>query len=132
MTGGACARGLSIRPTRRPMCGPAWAYRSKANEAYLEGKGKVSRIDHKKPRGRPMPKPLARGNAAKSKMRVRVEHVFVEQKDRMGLFIRTIGIKRAEAGRSHDHTGQHGLQHEALGARLGGNGRPLGGKWAPA
>ena len=25
----------------------------------------------------------------------RVEHVFVEQKDRMGLFIRTIGIARA-------------------------------------
>jgi len=44
-----------------------------------------------------MPRPLARGNAAKSKIRARVEHVFAEQKDRMGLFIRTIGIKRAEA-----------------------------------
>ena len=29
-------------------------------------------------------------------MRARVEHVFVHQKDKMGLFIR-IGIKRAEA-----------------------------------
>lgn len=30
-------------------------------------------------------------------MRARVEHVFAHQKDKMGLFIRTIGIKRAEA-----------------------------------
>ena len=36
-------------------------------------------------------------NAAKSKVRARVEHVFGEQKSRMGLFIRTIGITRAEA-----------------------------------
>ena len=34
-------------------------------------------------------------NNAKSKIRARVEHVFAEQKDRMGLFIRTIGIARA-------------------------------------
>jgi len=73
------------------------AYRSKANEAWLDKAGKVSRIHHKKPRSRPMPKPLARSNAAKSKIRARVEHVFAEQKDRMGLFIRTIGIRRAEA-----------------------------------
>ena len=30
-------------------------------------------------------------------IRARVEHVFAQQKDKMGLFIRTIGIKRAEA-----------------------------------
>lgn len=29
--------------------------------------------------------------------RARVEHVFAQQKAKMGLFIRTIGIKRAEA-----------------------------------
>ncbi|MDQ7010343.1 MAG: IS5 family transposase [Mariprofundaceae bacterium] len=73
------------------------AYRSKANEAYLEKRGKKSRIHHKKPRGRPMPERMRRANAAKSKVRARVEHVFAEQKARMGLFIRTIGIKRAEA-----------------------------------
>ena len=38
-----------------------------------------------------------RGNNAKSKIRSRVEHVFAEQKDRMGLFIGTIGIARATA-----------------------------------
>lgn len=73
------------------------AYRSAANEAYLSKAGKVSRIHRKKPKGKPMPKAVARANATKSKVRARVEHVFAEQKDRMGLFIRTIGIARAEA-----------------------------------
>lgn len=73
------------------------AYRSAANEAFLEKHGKKSCIHVKKPKGKPMPRPIARGNAAKSKVRAHVEHVFAEQKDRMGLFVRTIGIARAEA-----------------------------------
>ncbi|NIQ96224.1 MAG: IS5 family transposase [Desulfuromonadales bacterium] len=73
------------------------AYRSAANEGYLSKVGRVSRIHRKKPKGKPMPKAVARANATKSKVRARVEHVFAEQKDRMGLFIRTIGIARAEA-----------------------------------
>jgi IS5 family transposase len=73
------------------------AYRSKANEAWLAGKGRRSQIHHKKPRGRPMPRPMARAHARKSVVRARVEHVFAHQKDRMGLFIRTIGQVRAEA-----------------------------------
>ncbi|MEJ7935385.1 hypothetical protein WG907_14110 [Sphingobium sp. AN558] len=36
-------------------------------------------------------------NAAKSKVRARVEYVFARQRDQMGLFIRIIGTKRAEA-----------------------------------
>lgn len=44
-----------------------------------------------------MPERTAKANAAKSKVRARVEHVFAHQKDKMRLFIRTIGIKRAEA-----------------------------------
>jgi hypothetical protein len=44
-----------------------------------------------------MPKRTARANAAKSRIRARVEHVFAQQKDRMHLMIRSIGIKRAEA-----------------------------------
>jgi hypothetical protein len=44
-----------------------------------------------------MPTAVARANATKSKVRARVEHVFAVQKDRMGLFVRTIGIARAEA-----------------------------------
>lgn len=73
------------------------AYRSAANEAFLGKLGNVSRIHHKKPKGRPMPRPLARGNATKSQICSRIEHVFAEQKDRMKLFIRTIGLPRAEA-----------------------------------
>jgi IS5 family transposase len=73
------------------------AYRSASNARFLDAAGKVSRIHHKKPKGKPMPRALARANAKKSKIRARVEHVFAEQKDRMNLFIRTIGIARAEA-----------------------------------
>ena len=68
-----------------------------ANEAWLKRHSRVSRIHRKKPRGKPMPERTAKANAAKSKVRARVEHVFVQQKDQMGLFVRTIGIKRAEA-----------------------------------
>jgi hypothetical protein len=42
-----------------------------------------------------MPEATRRANAAKSTIRSRVEHVFAEQKARMGLFIRTVGIDRA-------------------------------------
>ena len=73
------------------------AYRSNANEAWLERHGRVSRIHRKKPRGRPMPERTARSNAAKSSIRARVEHVFARQKDQMDLVIRTIGITRATA-----------------------------------
>ncbi|MEO6092228.1 MAG: hypothetical protein ABIT04_00405 [Novosphingobium sp.] len=48
-------------------------------------------------RGKPMPERTAKANAAKSRVRARVEHVFAQRKDKMGPFIRTIGIKRAEA-----------------------------------
>ena len=44
-----------------------------------------------------MPKATARANARKSMVRARIEHVFAHQKDRMGLFVRTIGLGRAEA-----------------------------------
>ncbi len=40
----------------------------------------------------------AKANAAKSKVRARVEHVFAYQKATMGLFIPNIGIRRAKAG----------------------------------
>jgi len=73
------------------------AYRSQANEKWLKRQSRVSRIHRRKPRGKPMPERTAKANAAKSKVRARVEHVFAQQKDKMGLFIRTIGIKRAEA-----------------------------------
>ena len=57
----------------------------------------TSRIHRRKPAGKPMPEASARTNARKSSVRARVEHVFAHQKNRFGLFIRTIGIARAEA-----------------------------------
>ena len=71
------------------------AYRSAANETFMERNGFISHIHRKKPKGRAMPEAIRRANAAKSKIRSRVEHVFAEQKDRMELFIRTVGIARA-------------------------------------
>ena len=71
------------------------AYRSAANEAFMTKNGFVSHVHRKKPKGRAMPAAIRRANNAKSKIRSRVEHVFAEQKDRMHLFIRTIGIARA-------------------------------------
>ena len=43
-----------------------------------------------------MSKAASRANAKKSSIRARVEHVFAHQKNRYGLFIRTIGLARAE------------------------------------
>lgn len=57
----------------------------------------TSRIHRRKPNGRPMPEATSRANARKSTVRARVEHVFAHQKNRFGLFVRTIGLARAEA-----------------------------------
>ena len=73
------------------------AYRSAANEKFLSDRGKVSRIHRKKPSSKPMPRRTAKANARRSKVRARVEHVFAQQKERMKLFIRSVGIKRARA-----------------------------------
>ena len=71
------------------------AYRSAANEEFMDKTGFISHVHRKKPKGRAMPEAIRRANAATSKIRSRIEHVFAEQKDRMDLFIRTIGIARA-------------------------------------
>ncbi len=71
------------------------AYRSNANEVYMAENGFVSRVHRKKPTGRPMAERTRRANARKSGVRSRIEHVFAEQKHRMGLFVRTVGMARA-------------------------------------
>lgn len=73
------------------------AYRSRRNEKWLAGMMLTSRIHRRKPVGKPMPEATARANARKSSVRAAVEHVFAHQKTRFGLFIRTIGLARAEA-----------------------------------
>jgi transposase, IS5 family len=71
------------------------AYRSQANEAFMERHGFRSQVHHRKPKGRPMPAHIRRGNAGRSSVRAAVEHVFAHQKGPMALCIRTIGIARA-------------------------------------
>jgi len=71
------------------------AYRSRANERFMAEHGFVSRVHRKKPPNRPMPVRTARANGRKSKVRACIEHVFAEQKSRMGLFVRTVGLARA-------------------------------------
>ena len=71
------------------------AYRSKANEAFMDDNGFVSCVHRKKPKARAMARHTAIANGRKSKIRSHVEHVFAEQKSRMGLVVRTIGIARA-------------------------------------
>lgn len=73
------------------------AYRSKANEAAIQEAGRRSMIHFKKPRGRRMPGPHQKANRARSMVRSSVEHVFADQKTRMRVFVRTIGIARATA-----------------------------------
>ncbi len=72
------------------------AYRSAANLALLERRGLVPQFQRARPRGKPMPAHVARGNATRGRIRSRVEHVFAEQKRRLGLVIRTVGHVRAE------------------------------------
>ena len=84
---------------------------SKVNEEFLAKNGFVSRIHRKKLSRRPMPEDdAARANALKSEVRSRVEHVFAMQKDKMGLFIRTIGMPAK--GDDADRHGKHRLQRE--------------------
>lgn len=71
------------------------AYRSKTNEEWLQDNGLRSDIHQRKPKGKPMPEAMSRANGRRSKVRSAVEHVFARQKDKMKLFIRTIGISRA-------------------------------------
>ena len=72
------------------------AYRSRANLALLDRRGRIAQFQRGKPRGRPMPQHIARGNATRARVRAKVEHIFAEQKRRFGLVIRTIGLARAK------------------------------------
>jgi len=73
------------------------AYRSAANLELLARRGRVEHLQRKKPRGKPMPRHVARGNAGRGRVRAAVEHVSAAQKRRLGLVIRTVGIARARA-----------------------------------
>lgn len=71
------------------------AYESKRNTDILEKRGLRNEVCRKKPRNRRQPKNIERGNQKRASIRAHVEHVFAVQKDKMNLFIRSIGIERA-------------------------------------
>jgi transposase, IS5 family len=79
---------------------PVWAdtaYRSAANVALLARRGLAPQFQRPKPRGKPMPPHLARGNASRARVRVAIEHIFAAQKCRLRLVIRSVGLARATA-----------------------------------
>lgn len=77
--------------------GEGSAYRSRANEEWLDKLGKISCIHCRNPKGRPMPEATRRASGRKSKVAPASSTSFAEQKGRMGLLIRTVGHAHAEA-----------------------------------
>jgi len=74
------------------------AYRSAEIEAKLEEKGLKSRIHRKGHRNKPLSERSPRGNKTRSRVRVRVEHVFGAQTNDMGgTLVRSIGLVPARA-----------------------------------
>ena len=74
------------------------AYRSAGIEKILKEKCLSSRIPYKGHRNKPLSKRQEQGNKTRSKVRVRVEHIFGAQSNDMGgAQVRSIGIIRAKA-----------------------------------
>lgn len=71
------------------------AYRSKRNEVHLRKAGFFSKVHHRRAPGKSLSETQSRANSARSKVRSHIEHIFAHQKQRMGLFVRTIGLARA-------------------------------------
>ena len=91
-------RGLAVLLDKSNTGSAVWAdtaYRSNKNERQIEKAGLISKIHFRRAPGKPLRQPHQRANATRSKVRSAIEHVFAEQKQRMNLFVRTIGLKRA-------------------------------------
>jgi IS5 family transposase len=72
------------------------AYRTKRNLEVLERRGLSERILFRRPPKRPLSEQQAKANASRARIRSGIEHVFAAQKHRMALFVRTIGLARAQ------------------------------------
>ena len=74
------------------------AYRSAETEALLREKGVASQIHERAYRNRPLTDAQKETNRQKSKIRVRIEHVFGYMSQSMkGFFLRCIGKRRNAA-----------------------------------
>ncbi len=72
------------------------AYRTKRNLEVLERRGLSERIQFRRAPRRELSEPQAKANATRARIRSGIEHVFAVQKHRMALFVRTIGLDRAQ------------------------------------
>ena len=87
------------------------AYRSAANETFLNRNGFVSHIHRKKPNGRAMPETTRRANNAKSKIRSRDRACVRRAKGSDGAVHQN---HRDRPGNDQDRNGQSRLQHQTL------------------
>jgi IS5 family transposase len=82
-------------------CQDTWAdsaYRSEEQEARLKDRGCTSHIHERAYRNKPLTPEQEAANTERSRVRVRVEHVFGHIETAMnGCYVRTIGIARATA-----------------------------------
>lgn len=80
--------------TRRPLSGDS-AYRSEEREEFLKQNNMKSNIHEKGKRNKPLTEEQKASNTEKSRIRVRIEHIFGLQWHFGGDFINTIGKARA-------------------------------------
>jgi hypothetical protein len=62
----------------------------------LERRGLSERIQFRRAPRRGLSEQQAKANASRARIRSGIKHVFAAQKHRMALFVRTIGLARAE------------------------------------
>jgi hypothetical protein len=72
-------------------------YQLRDRLSFMRFAGLAPQFQRAKPRGKPMPAHVARGNASRARAQSLVKHVFAAQKRRMGLVVRSIGLVRATA-----------------------------------
>ena len=86
------------------------AYRSAANETFLNKNGFISHIHRKKPKGRAMPETMRRANNAKSKS-ARLSSMYSASKGSDGAIHQNY---RDRPSNDQDRNGQSRLQHQTL------------------
>ncbi len=63
----------------------------------LDRRRLVAEFQRARPRGKPMPAHIIRGNATRARVRSPVEHVFATEKRHMDLVVGSIGLVRTTA-----------------------------------
>jgi hypothetical protein len=93
-TTGASAAGCSSAGIPRARSGPTPPTARRRTDRCWRG-ALAAQFQRPKPRGKPLPRHVVRGNAGRARVRVALEHVFAAQTCRLGPVIRSIGLARA-------------------------------------